>query len=485
VSVSHRPHREDPAAACHGAAPELIRNRRIAGGLPDVDTAVRVIRLARAIHRFVTFAASLATNASDRGLPERRRHPFGRFLLLAGDRIAHGAGMGRMHEALLTAAFLTSADALAASAPSDQRFLALHSTINGDKNSAHAAGHQSDRRSKEDARARVTKPEWQLLVRKAQIWMPTNVSEMDIRVGPPSRDAFLPNEMVTCDYVDKKLPGSSRKFYCRLENGDVVKVRYGTENPEVEGSVLATRLLWALGFGADRVYPVRVSCHGCSTDPFTIRHRVKGTELFDPAAIERKPPGQELKASGHPGWAWPELDSVDEADGGAPQKQRDALKLLAVLLQHTDSRAEQQRLLCLPGGITETGECDRPFLILHDVGLTFGHANYFIRSRAAGVNFEDWSKTPVWRDARACVGHLSESVSGTLADPVISEAGRKFLSELLIQLTDQQLSDLFEVARVNLRSRRPGSSEPAASVEEWVKAFKSKRDQVMTKHCPS
>jgi len=307
---------------------------------------------------------------------------------------------------------------------------------------------------------------------------------MDIRTGPRDRDQFPPNGLVTCDYVEKKLTGSSRKFDCTLHNGDVVKVRYGVDNPEVEGSVLATRLLWALGFGADRVYPVRVVCRGCSADPWTMRQKVVGEQLFDPAAIERKPAGQEVETKGHPGWAWPELESVDEALGGAPPAQRDALALLAVLMQHTDTKPEQQRLLCLPGGLTEDGWCDRPFLMLHDVGLTFGHANLLNRDRTASVNFEEWSKTPVWRDAPACVGHLSKSFTGTLMDPIISEAGRQFLTDLLVQLTDRQLSDLFEVARVDRRSRKPGSAEPPASVDEWVEAFKSKRDQIITNHCP-
>ena len=58
---------------------------------------------------------------------------------------------------------------------------------------------------------------------------------------------------------------------------------------------------------------------------------------------------------------------------------------------------------------------------------------------------EQWAKTPIWQDAKACVGKLNKSMTGTLSDPVISEAGRQFLADLLVQLTDSQLHDLFEV----------------------------------------
>ena len=322
-------------------------------------------------------------------------------------------------------------------------------------------------------------------IRKAQVWAPTHVPQMDLRAGPQGPGAFQPNERVTCDYVKANLPGTTRKFDCAVGDGDVVKVRYGPENGKVEGAVLASRLLWALGFGADRLYPVRVTCQGCSADPWTKRDKVPGEQVFDPAAIERKPQGHEMKGEYKGGWTWPELDLVDEQQGGAPKEQRDALKLLAVLLQHTDNKPENERLLCLPGGATDAGGCEKPFMMMHDVGNTFGHANFGNRSNTSRVNFDEWSTTPIWRNAKACVGHMSKSHTGTLGDPTISEAGRRFLADLLVQLTDQQLSDLFEVARVNRRSRKPGSTEPSASVDEWVTAFKHKRDEIVTNHCES
>jgi hypothetical protein len=321
-------------------------------------------------------------------------------------------------------------------------------------------------------------------IHKAQIWSPTNVSAMDLRAGPQGSGAFQPNEAVTCDYVEKKdLPGTTQKFQCAIHEGDVVKVRYGTDNGKVEGAVLASRLLWALGFGADRVYPVHVTCRGCSSDPWKKRQRVPGEQVFDPAAIERKPSGHEMKSENKGGWAWPELDLVNEADGGAPHAQRDALKLLAVLMQHTDTKPEQERLLCLPKGRTDDGRCDEPFMMLHDVGLTFGQANFFNRTSVGSVNFEQWTRVHIWKDAAACVGNLSKSFTGTLDNPQVSEAGRQFLADLLVQITDHQLHDLFEVARVDHRSRRPDSTEPAATVDEWVAAFKHKRDEIVNNRC--
>jgi hypothetical protein len=165
-----------------------------------------------------------------------------------------------------------------------------------------------------------------------------------------------------------------------------------------------------------------------------------------------------------------------------PSPQRDALTLLAVMIQHTDSKPEQQRLLCLPGGVNAEGWCDKPFLAVHDAGLTFGHGNLWNEQGRASVNFAEWARTPVWRDRDTCIAHMSQSHTGTLGDPAIGEAGRAFLANLLQQLTDSQLHDLFEVGRADRRQIDP--STPAASVDDWVAAFKKKRDEIVSNRCP-
>ena len=321
-------------------------------------------------------------------------------------------------------------------------------------------------------------------IRRAQVWRPTDIPAMDLRVGPDGSGAFPPGAVVTCDYVPSKKVGHSKKFECSINGKDVIKVRYGDDNGEVQGSVLASRLLWALGFGADRVYPAHVVCRGCSSDPWNQEKPTDGEQTFDPAAIERKPEGQVMKTvdDKDPGWSWQELALVDAAKGGATLAQRDALTLLAVMIQHTDSKPEQQRLLCLPGGVNAEGWCDKPFLAVHDAGLTFGHGNLWNEQGRGSVNFAEWARTPVWRDRDTCIAHMSKSHTGTLGDPAIGEAGRAFLANLLQQLTDSQLHDLFEIGRADRRQIDP--SMPAASVDDWVAALKKKRDEIVSSRCP-
>lgn len=306
---------------------------------------------------------------------------------------------------------------------------------------------------------------------------------MNLKLGPQGPGAFAPHATVTCDYFEKKMNGRSPKFTCKLAKDDEVKVKYGKENGEVYAEVGATRLLWALGFGVDRMYPVRVVCRGCPAALAENSKTKPGEITFDPAAIEREAEGQILETEPGSGWAWPELDRVEETAGGAPRAHRDALKLLAVFLQHTDSKPEQQRLMCLPGeNVAANGEpCLHTFMMINDLGLTFGHATQYNRNSVSSANFEQWSRAKIWSDSKECVGDLTRSQTGTLDHPRISEAGRKFLADLMVQLTDAQLRDLFEAARF---PERTGGGRPA-TVDEWVGAFKQKRDEIVNATCPA
>ena len=267
---------------------------------------------------------------------------------------------------------------------------------------------------------------------------------------------------------------------------------------------------WVL---APNVYtPVQIVCKGC---PVSIRSDTRFS------SVERKMPGTDIETGQTTGWAWPELDLVDPTAGPALRAQRDALKLLAALIQHTDSKPEQQRLICLPthpnaevetkaedkkeqkkerkkeskkaktaraqvdDNASKKGDepCAHPLMLVHDLGQTFGHANVFNRSSVGSVNLHEWERAPVWQDPARCVAYLPKSNSGTLENPRISEEGRQFLADLLVQLTDDQLRDLFEVARFPDRWDQATNPQNAATVAQWVDAFKKKRDAVVKNRC--
>ena len=149
-------------------------------------------------------------------------------------------------------------------------------------------------------------------------------------------------------------------------------------------------------------------------------------------------------------------------------------------MQNTDTKPAQQRLLCLDRvqGLPALpdGSCKHPFMMLSDLGKTFGKANMFNKDDPGAVNLKAWSETEIWRGEDGCVGNMDQSFTGTLDRPKISEAGRKFLAGLLMQLSDRQIRDLFEVSQFTRRDK-------SSTVDDWVRVFKQKRDEIANRRC--
>lgn len=321
----------------------------------------------------------------------------------------------------------------------------------------------------------------------ARVWMPPAVppAAADLGVNPATLDAFPVNQEISCRFVVETVGGLTPKFNCELDDGTVVKVKYGAVNAELPSEVATTRLLTALGFGADRMYIVRaVRCAGCPLFPYPSLRCLAKTGLqracfptginyeklrtFDPVVIERRLEGRKIEATPDQGWAWFELDQIDPAQGGSPRVEVDALKLLAVLLAHWDNKAENQRLVCLPGGDLPDGGCTRSFAMIQDAGAMFGPNR---------VDLHNWRVTPVWVNPRECrVSMETLPYEGaTFPEQQISEGGRQFLLRLIEQLSITQLETLFSRSRIpHLDQINAEGRNPAA----WVAAFLDKVGQI-------
>jgi len=291
-------------------------------------------------------------------------------------------------------------------------------------------------------------------IRRAQIAQPVDVAAMDLLAGPQGEGSYPPGAEIRCRYEerDPKRPigGHSKKFPCVDSSGTRLKVKYGAENTEVRGEVAGTRLFWALGFFAERMYPVKIVCENCPEDPFVSDKTPRATRVFEPATVQKRLKGEEISEVEDEGWRFSELDLAPD------QAQADALKLLAALVNHGDNTANQQRLLRLPNGDV--------IMYVTDLGGTFGGRSHY-------TNLKHWSrKASLWKDKAACRLDFSGTDS-SYRDPVISEAGRAFLAERLSKLSNKQLKDLFTAARLT-------------PVDEWVKEFDRKRAEIVTTRCP-
>jgi hypothetical protein len=303
-------------------------------------------------------------------------------------------------------------------------------------------------------------------------------NSLDLGRNPADLSTFGSDDLVECRYQPYEATGTTPKFACTLTGGDVVKVKYG-RNPEIAAEVAATRLLEALGFGADRMYLIRrVRCYGCPSDPFRIQQAadlVKGQKLlnkaidfstwsdFEWAAIERGGNEPAITAPGTEGWAWWELERVDARHGGASRAELDALRLTAMFLAHWDNKSENQRLVCLSG--EPAGEsCRKPFALIHDLGATFGPHK---------ADLAGWRSTRIWSDSAACATSMKALPhrGATYGDVSISEAGRRLLASRLSRLNEADVRRLVVSSRL---SAFDGSEATEEEVQGWIDAFMGK-----------
>jgi len=343
----------------------------------------------------------------------------------------------------------------------------------------------------------VTAEERNAYLAAAKLVIDEDIESKDLLKGAGKAFAF--NEEVTCDFVDPTAPdelnGNSAKFQCKLADGDVVKVKYGEgpdDNGEIYGEVMSTRLMWALGFAADKMYPVRVTCNNCPADPWSIYKEFKpgqgerATRRFAHAVIEKKFDGAKIEEAGKEdqGWDWGKI-------GDSPD--RNGFKLLGAFMKHADNKAENQRLLCAKDGVTADGKCTKPILMIQDGGVTFGGAAKLlglVYNASARARYNQWTSLSVWKDRDDCRAELRDARTGTMTHPQIFEDGRAFLAGRLARLSDQQITDLFIASRVEERGEemddiRENAPSPRrkVTVDDWRIAFKIHRDEIVKHHC--
>ncbi len=335
------------------------------------------------------------------------------------------------------------------------------------------------------------KPESRTLaIRQAKVWSDPEAAAADMTPNPPDPSGLLAQPLVRCRYVDRAAHGTTPKFDCLLPNGEVVKVKYG-HTGEIHAEIAATRILAALGFGADRMYLVpRVRCYGCVRTHFytvwaldyvhardLLNSRVPEDSYtdFDWVAIERKFDAPEIENGDEDGWAWYELEPTDPSRG-TTRAERDALRLAAMLLAHWDNKAANQRLMCLAAGADAAGACPRPFAYLQDLGATLGPNK---------VDLGAWTKVPIWQDAARCTVSMKQFPysGGTFQDTTISEAGRQLMLRQLTPLTEPRIAALFTAARFpEFHGGRGKGADPHA----WAAAFLEKVRQISAAGpCPS
>jgi len=360
------------------------------------------------------------------------------------------------------------------------------------------------------------------VMKVSALYEPKVVADANILEGPKQGKKefqFHAGDKVICDFATpgNQMGGKTPKFGCKItsvvsadgtvqtltpdmDDSDPIKVKFGADDNEVYAEIVATRLMWALGYYADSWFSVKVECHNCPENPVS-GSGAASTRTYEPATIVRKFSGHKMTEAGKPdqGWSWKELD----ADNGRPTYERDGLKLLAAFMKHSDNKPPQQRLTCDKVNIDQstnpfTVTCEKPAMLVQDVGATFGGGGWFTSNDSAKINLDIWSHKSVWNKAgtdaapKQCQATLKKSLTAQdgLGDPEISEEGRRLDAGLMCQLSDKQIEDLFRASHVaempkyhNSDGSFKSGMDEATILKEWVAAFKAKREELAKARC--
>ncbi len=347
------------------------------------------------------------------------------------------------------------------------------------------------------------------LMRRAEVWSPTDVESADIAKGALGFSDLGPADTITCQYDAQRTAkaktssqtNTSSKFFCKDEKHGLFRVKYGDK--EDVAQTAATKLAWALGFGADPKYNTTVKCAGCPDDPWKSLDPQGGGRgsKSDPSHVATFPLAsvefqmeKEAAAKGFTvkaieekegqGWSFKEIDNMD---GNIPdlKTHRDGLKLLGVFLQHVDNATRQQRLVCLrPRDSSPEAPCPKPFMYIEDLGSTFGASSGMHVGQNGKFSLSAWISNCVWSpEAPGRIGHLPgiKFHGSTLVNPEISDAGRQFLGSLLGRLSQDQIRQLFETAGVEAFSQTPEGG--GAGVAAWVEGFNLRVKEIQEGRC--
>ena len=282
-------------------------------------------------------------------------------------------------------------------------------------------------------------------------------------------------------YVDRASAGNTPKFYCRLADGRGSEGQVRT--PQRRGLRRGGGDAAAVGARLRR----RCACTRSASGAPGVAEEPGAPPLrgvvttFDAAVIERKMPGRSLKGKDGEGWTWKELDAVDPSRGGATLAQRDALKLLAAMIQHTDSKRDQQSLICADEA-SSARACRRPWMLIGDLGKTFGQANAFNRDAPGSVNLEAWAEHAGLGRRRGLPRQ-----PGAVGDRDAREPGRHRRGPALPRLAAAPAdrppaARLFAVARFPERSEARKDAD-GRDIAAWVSTFKDKVAQMADRSC--
>jgi hypothetical protein len=258
---------------------------------------------------------------------------------------------------------------------------------------------------------------------------PTDIASRNLLIGAGG-DKMKP-DLTRVTFIEQKEGGYSTKYRVKDAAGNEWIAKLGKE---AQPDTAANRILWALGYETEIAYLVP-------------RLTIEGKGELENVRLEARP--SDVKRIGN--WKWDNNPFL-----GTPQFQ--GLKILMVMINNWDMKDENNEILAERGAATGEGELR---YIISDLGGSFGKTGGVIsRSRNKP---SDYVKADFIDKVKGEMIDFNYNGKNKKLFDNITVADARWLSNLLGQLTDEQLKDAFRAANYS-----------PADVERLTAAFRER-----------
>jgi hypothetical protein len=253
---------------------------------------------------------------------------------------------------------------------------------------------------------------------KPVLWEQVNVAERDLYNGPGG-EAMKP-DLSKVDFIEEDTSGHNKKYRIRDAKGTEWIAKLGSE---AQPETAAVRILYGLGYRTEINYLVP-----------SITIPTKGT--FKNVRLEARPKNAKRLDQ----WAWKDNPFV-----GSNELQ--GLKIMMVFFTNWDLLDMQNKVVRVttPDGVEDD-------YIISDLGATFGRLGnnnlpFFFRLGRQTNKPDTWEQAGFIKGVNG--GKLEFDFTGGKSRDIMNDvttANGRWLADLLEQLSDKQLDDVFRAA---------------------------------------
>lgn len=276
---------------------------------------------------------------------------------------------------------------------------------------------------------------------KLVLWKPVNISEQNLLLGPGGKEMSPNLDKIT--FIEEVKGGYSEKY--RIKDGSGVEW-VAKVSDEAQSETAAVRLIWALGYPSEINYLVP-------------ELTIPGKGTFKNVRLEARPANLDRKEN----WSWNNNPFMQTYEF-------QGLKIMMAFLNNWDLKTSNNVII-------HNNETNENYYIISDLGVSFGKLGSnglpifwrIGRSRNDPVDYSQSKFVKGVKNDKVELFYNGKS-PGVFNDITVAQA--RWLADLLLQLSDEQISDAFRAANYTPEEVKLLTQEVKERISELDKATK-------------